>query len=72
MLPQLIGTVRYAHPEQKFFFIERDDGNGDVYLGIKELNLSGLASPVRGDRFRFDVKQGRSGLRAINVERLDS
>jgi cold shock CspA family protein len=71
-MSQFVGTVSYVHPQDKFYFLKRDDGGGDVYLGIKELNLARLASPNKGDRFRFDVKQGQSGLRAVNVERLDN
>ena len=74
MIDQLVGQVSYVHPQLKFFFLKRDDGNGDdVYLGLRELNERRLPTPNLGDRFKFDVAHGNSGkLRAINVERLDN
>jgi len=70
MIGQFVGQVSYVHPELKYFFLRRDDGNGDVYLGLRELNEQRLPTPEKGDRFRFDLKSGSGGkLRAVNVSK---
>jgi cold shock CspA family protein len=51
-----------------FFFIRRDDGQPDVFLGTCQLEIDGLRPPKIGDRVRFDVKASDRGHRPFNVQ----
>lgn len=68
-MSKLLGTVIYRSNDSRYFFVKRDDGEKDLYLGSKEIQMSGLAPPSIGDRLRFDVKVGSGGLRAVEIER---
>lgn len=61
------GTVKFFNDSKGFGFIVPADGGADIFV-----HESGLIHEIREhDKVKYDVEQGRKGLNAINVERID-
>lgn len=57
----LTGTVRYVGPEGSWGFISRDDKQPKVFLHISEVQKAGVDEIEKGQRWAFDIKEGRDG-----------
>lgn len=55
------GTLVRWGSERGFGFLRRDDGAGELFLHISELQRAGLGTPVVGERFMFDVGTRHDG-----------
>lgn len=55
------GTVKYVGPDGNWAFISRDDKQPKVFLHISEVQQVGFDEIVKGQRWEFDVKEGRDG-----------
>ena len=62
----VLGTVCHAN-DKGFYWIRRDDGGQDVFLGDKQLEIDGLMPLKVGTRLSFDITASRRGHRATNV-----
>ncbi|OAN55753.1 cold-shock protein [Sphingobium sp. TCM1] len=63
------GTVRYVGPEGSWGFISRDDKQPKVFLHVSEVQKVGVAEVEKGQRWIFDLKEGRDGrMVATNLE----
>ncbi|MGD9712425.1 MAG: cold-shock protein [Thermomicrobiales bacterium] len=58
------GTVKYVGPEGNWAFISRDDKQPKVFLHISGVQQAGLDEIVKGQRWEFDLKEGRDGRMA--------
>ncbi|MDX5348066.1 MAG: cold shock domain-containing protein [Hymenobacteraceae bacterium] len=60
------GKVKFFNESKGFGFIVCDETNQDVFV-----HQTGLTHEVReNDKVSFEVKEGKKGLNAINVERI--
>jgi CspA family cold shock protein len=63
------GTVKFFNATKGFGFIERDDGEKDVFVHISDLEKSGLSGLNTGQKVAFNVeadpKTGK--VRATNL-----
>lgn len=67
----LTGTVKYVGPEGSWGFISRDDKQPKVFLHISEVQKAGMDEIEKGQRWSFDMKEGRDGrMVATNLEFL--
>jgi CspA family cold shock protein len=58
------GTVKFYNNSKGFGFIKPDNGGEDVFV-----HASGLVDQIKeNDMVTFEVKEGKKGLNAINVE----
>ena len=58
------GTVKFFNESKGYGFIKNDDTNEDIFV-----HVSGLNHQVQeGDAVTFDVKEGKRGLNATNVQ----
>ncbi|WP_114778379.1 cold-shock protein [Botryobacter ruber] len=60
------GKVKFYNVSKGFGFIIADDTNQDIFV-----HQTGLIHEIReNDLVSFDVKEGKKGLNAINVEKI--
>jgi CspA family cold shock protein len=60
------GTVKFFNEAKGFGFIISDDRNEEIFV-----HVTGLKSPVReNDRVSFELKEGKKGPNAVNVEKI--
>jgi CspA family cold shock protein len=64
------GTVKWFSNEKGYGFIERGNGEADVFVHFSAIAGDGYKSLTEGQRVSFDVVQGDKGLQAANVEAL--
>lgn len=61
------GTVKWFNAEKGYGFIEREDGQGDVFVHFSAINAEGYRTLEEGQRVTFEVVQDGKGPRAENV-----
>jgi CspA family cold shock protein len=64
------GTVKWFSNEKGYGFIERGNGEADVFVHFSAISGEGYKSLTEGQRVSFEVVQGDKGLQASNVEAL--
>lgn len=61
------GTVKWFNAEKGFGFIEREDGQGDVFVHFSAIVGDGYRTLDEGQRVTFEVTEDVKGPRAANV-----
>ncbi|MGI6037279.1 MAG: cold-shock protein [Limnochordia bacterium] len=61
------GTVKWFNSEKGYGFIERSDGQGDVFVHFTAINGDGFRTLEEGQEVTFEVTEGPKGLQAANV-----
>jgi len=64
------GTVKWFSNEKGYGFIERGNGEQDVFVHFSAIVGEGYKSLTEGQRVSFEVVQGDKGLQAANVQAL--
>ncbi|HEY6963231.1 MAG TPA: cold-shock protein [Gaiellaceae bacterium] len=64
------GTVKWFSNEKGYGFIERGNGEPDVFVHFSAISGEGYKSLTEGQRVSFEVVQGDKGLQAANVSAL--
>jgi CspA family cold shock protein len=64
------GTVKWFSNEKGFGFIERGNGEADVFVHFSAIDGEGYKSLTEGQRVSFEVVQGDKGLQAANGKAL--
>ena len=62
------GTVKWFSNEKGYGFIERGNGEADVFVHFSAIAGDGYKSLTLGQRVSFEVVQGDKGLQAANVQ----
>jgi Cold shock proteins len=65
------GTVKWFNAEKGFGFIEREDGQGDVFVHFSAIVGDGYRTLDEGQRVAFEVTEDVKGPRANNVTVVD-
>lgn len=65
------GTVKWFNAEKGYGFIEREDGQGDVFVHFSAINGEGYRTLSEGQRVSFEVTEDVKGPRAANVTVLE-
>lgn len=61
------GTVKFYNEAKRFGFIKPSDSSEDIFV-----HASGLIDQIHeNDKVRFEVEQGKKGLNAVKVQRID-
>jgi CspA family cold shock protein len=61
------GTVKWFNSSKGFGFIEREEGDGDVFVHYSAIGGDGYRSLEEGQRVEFLVTQGPKGPQAQDV-----
>jgi cold shock protein len=64
------GTVKWFSNEKGYGFIERGNGEADVFVHFSAIGGDGCKSLTEGQHVSFEVVQGDKGLQAANVQAL--
>ena len=64
------GTVKWFSNEKGYGFIERGNGEADVFVHFSAIAGDGYKSLTEGQKVSFEVVQGDQGLQAANVSAL--
>jgi CspA family cold shock protein len=61
------GQVILFNSGRGFGFIQRHDGEKDLFVHHSCINMEGYRTLKEGQRVTFEVEQGPNGLQAANV-----
>ena len=61
------GTVKWFNESKGFGFLEREDGDGDVFVHYSSIQSSGFKNLTEGQSVEFETQDGPKGLQAVNV-----
>ena len=64
------GKVKWFNPIKGFGFIEREDGEKDVFLHSSAVRKAGLDTVNEGDNVEFSIEEAQKGPSAINLQRV--
>lgn len=64
------GTVKWFNAEKGFGFIERENGDPDVFVHFSAIQTQGYRELAEGQKVEFEVTQGQKGPQAENVKPL--
>ena len=57
----MLGRVKWFNAEKGYGFIEREDGNGDVFVHFSAIKEEGFKSLQEGQTVEFDIVEGERG-----------
>jgi cold shock protein len=61
------GTVKFFNSEKGFGFIKHDDSSKETFV-----HSTGLVDQIsEGDKVEFDLKEGKKGMNAVNVKKIN-
>jgi CspA family cold shock protein len=61
------GKVKWFNESKGFGFIERDDGEGDVFVHYSAIQSEGFKTLSEGQKVTFEIQDGPKGPAAANV-----
>ena len=64
------GRVKWFNDRKGYGFIEKEDGNGDVFVHHTAISTDGFRTLAEGQEVEFEVIQDQRGEKAINVAPL--
>ncbi len=62
------GTVKWFSNVKGYGFIDRDAGEGDVFVHYSSINADGYRSLNEGQRVEYTLTEGPKGLSAADVQ----
>ena len=66
----MLGRVKWFNAEKGYGFIERDDGEGDVFVHFSAIQQEGFKSLQEGESVEFEIVSGDRGPQASNVVKI--
>ena len=63
------GRVKWFNDAKGFGFIEREDGEHDVFFHFTAIQVDGYKTVAEGQRVEFDLYDGPKGPLAKNIQR---
>jgi CspA family cold shock protein len=70
--PKTQGTVLWFNPDKGYGFVKPDDGEKNIFVGMKSLRLAGLANLIPGQRVEIEVMTGTKGPEARALKIIES
>lgn len=72
MSNRITGTVKFFNKDKGYGFIQRDDGEKDVFVHYSNIQGSGYRNLEEGQQVEFGTEIGEKGPRATDVTMLNS
>lgn len=69
-MERVTGTVKWFNEQKGYGFIERESGEGDVFVHHSAIAGEGFKTLNEGDRVEFSIVKGQKGPAADNVRKL--
>jgi CspA family cold shock protein len=66
----MLGKVKWFNAEKGYGFIERDDGEGDVFVHFSAIQHEGFKALQEGESVEFEIVAGDRGPQAANVTKI--
>lgn len=66
----MLGKVKWFNAEKGYGFIERDDGQGDVFVHFSAIQQEGFKALQEGESVEFEIVSGDRGPQASNVIKI--
>ena len=66
----MLGKVKWFNAEKGYGFIERDDGQGDVFVHFSAIQQEGFKTLQEGESVEFELTEGDRGPQASNVVKI--
>ena len=67
----LKGKTKWFNGKKGYGFIEREDGEKDVFVHASSVRDAGLKFLNEGDKLEFTVEDGEKGPSAVNLKKID-
>ena len=64
------GKVKWFNAKKGYGFITDDDTNKDIFLHVSSLEESKLRVLKEEQKIKFDIKEEKNKLQAINIKKL--
>ena len=64
------GKVKWFSAKKGYGFITEEDTNRDIFLHVSALEESKLRVLKEDQKIKFDIKEDKEKLQAINLEKL--
>ena len=64
------GKVKWFNSKKGYGFITDDETNKDIFLHVSELENSKLRVLKEEQKIKYDIKEEKSKLQAINIKKL--
>ena len=64
------GTVKFFNESKGYGFITDDETNKDIFLHVSALEESKLRTLKEEQKIKFDIKEEKNKLQAINIKKL--
>ena len=66
----LKGKVKWFNSKKGYGFITDDETNKDIFLHVSELENSKLRVLKEDQKIKYDIKEEKNKLQAINIKKL--
>lgn len=70
MSDRVSGKVKWFNASKGFGFLERPDGESDVFVHYSAIQGEGFRSLEEGDEVEFSIAKTDKGLQAENVSKM--
>ena len=67
----LKGTVKWYNGKKGYGFIQRDDGEKDVFVHASAVRDAGLRFLNEADKLEFSIEDGPKGPSAVSLKKID-
>ncbi len=64
------GKVKWFNSKKGYGFITEDESNKDIFLHVSALEDSKLRVLKEEQKIKFDIKEEKNKLQAINIKKL--
>tara|TARA_Y100001970_G_scaffold235580_1_gene294685 strand:- start:364 stop:579 length:216 start_codon:yes stop_codon:yes gene_type:complete len=68
----LTGAVKWYNSKKGYGFVQRDDGEKDVFIHASAVKAAGLRYLQESEKISFDLEDGPKGPNATNIKKIES